>query len=234
MLGNQNHIQENVKKTQDKISYYARKYQRPTPQLLAVSKRQSVNKIRLAYESGIRIFGENYLQDALEKIKCLPEIDNWHFIGKVQSNKIKQIAKNFQWVHTLVSIEHAKKLNLYAEMYKKIICVCIQINIDNDQNKSGVLLEHDSLLKLIHLVSKQCTYLKLRGLMCILAKSGNCNNYYRSFCKLSNIKDRLIRTCHIKLDTLSMGMSEDLEAAVAAGSTLVRVGKAIFEESSLT
>jgi pyridoxal phosphate enzyme (YggS family) len=224
-------IKSNIKKVHDNIISYSRKHNSLVPKILAISKGRSIEEIQYAFEAGIEMFGENYLQEALKKIKYLPEIKSWHFTGKIQSNKLKKIAENFHWVHTLSDINHAKKLNKYAKEYKRIVNVCIQINIDADENKSGILSLSSGISSLeffVQIILKYLTQLNIRGLMCILEKSGDYERQYTSFYALKKLKDRLEKNLNIKLDTLSMGMSKDVEAAIATKSTIVRIGESIF------
>ncbi len=221
-------IKKNINAIQDRIKLYANKYDRPQPLLLAVSKKQSIEKIHYAHMAGLNEFAESYLQEALEKIRALPEIPCWHFIGQLQSNKLKDIATHFNWVHTLTNTKHAKKLNEYARLHDKVINICIQVNIDKDENKGGIAPDGDALQHLALFVLQHCPALKLRGLMCILAKNESYAHQYQSFCSLNKLKGLVEETCHYKLDTLSIGMSQDLEAAIAAGSSVLRVGSAIF------
>lgn len=188
--------------------------------LLAVSKKQSVEKIREAFNAGQKNFGENYLQEALEKQNALRDLTiEWHFIGTIQSNKTKLIAENFDWVHSVNKLSIAKKLNSYRSAHLKPLNVCIEINIDAETTKSGANAE--SIFELSQHIAA-LKHLKLRGLMIIPQKSSN-----DAFQKTAELQQQLIRKGFL-LDTLSMGMSGDFEAAIAAGSTFVRIGTAIF------
>ena len=191
--------------------------------LLAVSKKQSSEKIREAYHAGQTRFAENYLQEALQKQRDLTDLDiEWHFIGTIQSNKTKLIAQQFEWVHSVDRLSIAEKLNRHCESLKKTLNICIEINIDIEQTKSGVLLQ-DVIDLAKNIVALK--HLKLRGLMVIPKK----DNPLLAFQKTAALQQKLI--LHgMKLDTLSMGMSNDFEAAIAAGSTIVRIGTAIFGE----
>lgn len=188
--------------------------------LLAVSKKQSAEKIREAFHAGQKSFGENYLQEALEKQNALRDLNiEWHFIGTIQSNKAKLIAKNFDWVHSVSRLSVAKKLNDYRPAHLKPLNICIEINIDDETTKSGATAE--SIFELCQNIAglKQ---LKLRGLMIIPQKLS-----VDAFQKTAALHKVLIARGFL-LDTLSMGMSADFEDAIAAGSTIVRIGTAIF------
>lgn len=189
--------------------------------LLAVSKKQSAEKIREAYLAGQKYFGENYVQEAIKKQSELSDLNiEWHFIGKIQSNKIKLIAKHFDWVHSVDKFSTAEKLNHQCELLNKKLNICIQVNIDNEKTKSGVLPKDVfELAKKITALS----HLTLCGLMIIPAQGT------KGAPGMALLQQQLIQQ-GFKLDTLSMGMSADFEAAIAAGSTIVRIGTAIFGE----
>lgn len=191
--------------------------------LLAVSKNQSIEKMREAYEAGQCAFGENYAQEAIQKQNALSDLKiEWHFIGNIQSNKTKLIAQHFNWVHSVNKLVTAEKLNRYREGFTSPLNICIEVNIDAEKTKSGALPED------IFELAKNITQLKnltLRGLMVIPEK----NNARDAFFKTAQLQQQLIQA-GFALDTLSMGMSHDFEAAIEAGSTLVRIGTAIFGE----
>lgn len=193
-------------------------------QLVAVSKTKPVSDILQAYDAGQTHFGENYVQEAVEKIKALADKDiEWHFIGSIQGNKAELIAQNFSWVHTIDSVRHAKLLGQYRSNMPPLN-VCIQVNINNEPSKSGVFAHE--VMDLAHQI-KLIPNLKLRGLMAIPKSS----NYFEEQCnsaKALHILMRLLTNRGFELDTLSIGMSHDLEAAIAEGATLVRVGTDIF------
>ena len=208
------------------IKKNAQQYQRADDiQLLAVSKRHPVEAIQTAFQSGQRAFGENYVQELVEKAQTLSNLDiSWHFIGPLQSNKTKHIAEVANWVHTIDRFKIAQRLNDQRPEGLPPLSVCIQINISGETSKSGV-----SPSKLEELASKvaKLPHLRLRGLMVIPAPSDNFNSQRATFEKVSKIKDTLNQQGY-KLDTLSMGMSGDMEAAIAEGATIVRIGTAIF------
>ncbi|NQY64484.1 MAG: YggS family pyridoxal phosphate-dependent enzyme [Alteromonadaceae bacterium] len=190
--------------------------------LLAVSKTKPASMIEQAYQAGQREFGESYLQESIEKVqqlKHLPDIC-WHFIGPIQSNKTRQIAENFSWVHSIDRIKIATRLNEHRSSQNTPLKVCIQVNISNEQTKSGV--STDELAELTKVID-QCSNLELRGLMAIPQK----NAERAAFDKMYQLFNQLKQT-HPQMDTLSMGMSGDMQDAIAAGSTMVRVGTAIF------
>jgi PLP dependent protein len=198
-------------------------------QLLAVSKTFAADAVVEAAKAGQRSFGENYLQEALDKMQevqvLLPDVDlEWHFIGPIQSNKTRQIAENFSWVHAVDREKIALRLSEQRPAGKAPINVCIQVNISGEASKSGVLPADASPL------AKQIVALKglkLRGLMAVPEATDNPLEQRRAFSQLRQLKQQ-IEAQGIPLDTLSMGMSGDMHAAIAEGSTMVRIGSAIF------
>lgn len=198
-------------------------------QLLAVSKKHDVQAIRAAYVAGQRHFGENYVQEALEKMAQLKDLDiSWHLIGALQSNKTAEVAENFAWVHSVDRLKIAQRLSKQRPADLAPLNICLQVNIDNQQTKSGCGVDEvESLVKEILLLPSVC----LRGLM-IIPQAGNS----QAFVQLANLRQQLLATIPNLspqvFDTLSMGMSEDLEVAISAGSTMVRVGTAIFGQRS--
>lgn len=198
-------------------------------QLIAVSKTKPVEDIRAAYDAGQRDFGENYLQDALPKIEALNEsvINNkakWHFIGPIQSNKTRQIAEYFDWVQSIDRVKIAKRLNDQRPNDMNPLNVCIQINLDEEVSKSGVSF-HDAKVLASQII--QMPKLCLRGLMFIPAPQPNEDSRLTSCQRACAIFDAL-KNDYPQMDTLSLGMSADLEQAIAAGSTMVRIGTDIF------
>ncbi|MCK0165181.1 YggS family pyridoxal phosphate-dependent enzyme [Marinobacter sp. S6332] len=201
--------------------------------LLAVSKTRSADELREAVAAGQRAFGENYLQEALEKIEALSgltEID-WHFIGPIQSNKTRQIASTFSWVHSVDRLKVARRLSEQRETGLPPLNICLQVNINNEQSKSGC--QPDELPTLIEEIS-QLPGLTLRGLMAIPDPEQTESALRESFRKLANTLKKLRQDYPEAgpLDTLSMGMSGDLEMAIAEGATWVRIGTAVFGERS--
>jgi len=193
-------------------------------QLLAVSKGQDEKKIEEVFEVGQKLFGENYVQEAIEKQKKLVHLDiKWHFIGPIQSNKCKLIAENFSWVHSVDRIKVANKLN-DAISEKSLINVCIQVNISNEDSKSGLKInEIDSLAEHINTLDK----LTLRGLMAIPTNTSDDEILRNEYKQLKVIYENL-RNKYASVDTLSMGMSNDYLLAIENGSNLVRIGSKIF------
>lgn len=193
-----------------------------TVELLAVSKTFGVDAIRAAAVAGQQAFGESYVQEALVKIAALTDLSlTWHFIGPLQRNKTRVIAEHFDWVHSVDRAIIARRLNDARPVALPPLNVCLQVNISGEVSKSGV--SPADLPALVEAVA-QLPRLKLRGLMAIPAPSANVDQQHAQFRLLRQLRDRL----DVPLDTLSMGMSDDLEAAIAEGATLVRVGSAIF------
>ena len=197
--------------------------------LLVVSKSQSVKNIEEAYDAGQRLFGENYLQEALEKIQQInkPKIE-WHFIGPIQSNKCKLIAENFSWVQSIDRIKVASRINEYRESMPPIN-VCIQINISNELSKSGVQPHN---LKAFINEMKSFRNLKLRGIMSIPSNTNSPDKLSEEFMELRKLYEE-IKFSDPAIDTLSMGMSNDYLIAVKYGATLIRVGSGIFGSREL-
>ncbi len=220
-------IAENIEAIGDKLLEYQALYQRPAGSvtLLAVSKRQNSESIRTAYAAGCRDFGENYLQEALGKIEDLRDLDLiWHFIGPLQSNKTRAIAENFQWVHSVDRQKLAIRLSEQRDSSQTPLNICIQINLSNEASKSGVSLDDaEELCRFIDSLPG----LRLRGLMAIPAPLEGLEAQRQCFRPLHKEFERL-RLNFPTMDTLSIGMSTDFEAAIAEGSTLVRIGTAIF------
>ncbi|MCB8745991.1 YggS family pyridoxal phosphate-dependent enzyme [Rhodoferax sp. U2-2l] len=193
--------------------------------LLAVSKTFPAEAVQAAYDAGQTAFGENYIQEAVQKITALRHLPLvWHCIGPIQSNKTRLVAEHFDWVHTVDRLKIAQRLSEQRPAHLPPLQVCIQVNIDGGPTKSGVA--PDDVLALARAVS-QLPHLQLRGLMCIPEPAAD----FVAECAVFQLARTLfddLNASGLALDTLSMGMSADLEAAVASGSTLVRVGSAIF------
>ncbi|WP_180125966.1 YggS family pyridoxal phosphate-dependent enzyme [Rhodoferax sp. BLA1] len=193
--------------------------------LLAVSKTFGTDAIQAAYAAGQTWFGENYIQEAVQKItelRALPLV--WHCIGPIQSNKSRLVAEHFDWVHTVDRLKIAERLSEQRPAHLAPLQVCLQVNVDGGPTKSGVRPEE--ALALAQAVA-QLPQLRLRGLMCIPDPAPDFEAECTLFTRARDLFDAL-KNAGLELDTLSMGMSADLEAAVASGSTLVRVGSAIF------
>jgi len=195
--------------------------------LLAVSKTFGADAVAAALACGQQAFGENYVQEALDKIAAVPDSRLvWHYIGPIQSNKTRVIAENFDWVHSVDRAKIAERLAAARPAHLPPLQICIQVNIGGEDTKSGVAPADTAALA--HAVAA-LPRLKLRGLMAIPPPSEDPAQQRRYFAALRELKEQLARDGSA-LDTLSMGMSADLEAAIAEGATLVRVGTAIFGE----
>ena len=194
--------------------------------LLAVSKTWPAEAVREAAQAGQRDFGENYVQEAVEKIEALADLDlAWHFIGPLQSNKTRQIANRVQWVHSVDRLKIAQRLSEQRDPALPPLNVCLQVNVSGEASKSGI--SPAELPELAEAVAG-LPNLKLRGLMGIPEPTEDEALLRSRFQLLKTLKDELSAKLHLELDTLSMGMSSDMELAIAEGSTLVRVGTAIF------
>lgn len=193
--------------------------------LLAVSKTKPSEDIAAAYQSGQRHFGENYLQEALRKQQELGAYDiTWHFIGPIQSNKTKPLAAHFDWVHSVDSLKIAERLSAQRPSGLLPLNICLQVNISDEQSKSGITL--DELPPLCEQVAK-LPNLKLRGVMAIPAPQQDFEQQRQPYKALYQAVAKLGRP---ELDTFSFGMTGDLKAAIAEGSTIVRIGTALFGE----
>ncbi|MBJ7539435.1 YggS family pyridoxal phosphate-dependent enzyme [Marinomonas transparens] len=195
-------------------------------QLLAVSKTKPVTAIEAAYQAGQRLFGENYVQEAVEKRQTLSHLTDveWHFIGPIQSNKSRLIAENMDWVHTIDREKIARRLSEQRPVTFPPLNVCIQLNISGEESKAGI--ELSQLNALVELV-RQLPNLCLRGLMAIPAPQQSEAQQCAIYEPLAHAFLELSKTDSM-IDTLSIGMSGDMPAAIASGSTMVRVGTAIF------
>lgn len=193
--------------------------------LLAVSKAQSAEVIRQAYQAGIDRMGENYLQEALEKQQQLTDLAlEWHFIGPIQSNKTQAIAQHFAWVQSVDRIKIAQRLNDARPATMPALQICIQVNISGEASKSGA---EESQLSAIAEAVSTLPRLKLRGLMAIPAPTNDNALQHQQFKQVKQCYDRLIAQGY-DLDTLSMGMTDDYLAAIAEGATLIRIGSGLF------
>jgi pyridoxal phosphate enzyme (YggS family) len=193
--------------------------------VLAVSKTRPAGDIRAVHALGLSDFGESYLQEALPKVEALQDLDlTWHFIGPIQSNKTREIAAHFDWVHSVHREKIARRLHEQRPEGLPPLQVCLQVNISGEDSKSGVTTE--ALPELAQAVLGM-PRLQLRGLMAIPAAATVFSEQRAAFCRLREAFEQL-RTLAPSMDTLSMGMSADLEAAILEGATMVRVGTAIF------
>lgn len=212
-----------------RIAAAEQKYQRPhgSVTLLPISKQQPIASIIALNQCGLQRFGENRVQEALTKIYALASHQlEWHFVGAVQTNKTKEIATNFAWLHSLASINAANRLNAQRPAKLPPLNVCIQVNVGSEPQKHGI-----TPAKLTRLAAAiaELPRLQLRGLMCIPPLTTNFSQQRKYFAQLRELFEKL-QTNHYAIDTLSMGMSADLEAAIAEGSTMVRIGTALFGE----
>jgi len=220
-------IRDNLQTIGANIKKAEKRYHRAenSVQLLAVSKRHTVEKIKQAYDVGQHAFGENYVQELLEKKQQLEELDiEWHFIGPLQSNKTRKIAEAADWVHTIDRLKIAQRLNDQRPVELAPLNVCIQINISHEESKSGIPTDE---LKGLAEAIVELPRLKLRGLMVIPAPQPSMEKQREVFRQVYKQKQNLIQS-GFEIDTLSMGMSDDMEAAIAEGATIVRIGTAIF------
>lgn len=193
--------------------------------MLAVSKGQSIEKIREAYDAGQQLFGENYLQEALIKMTALSDVHiEWHFIGPIQSNKTRKIAEHFSWVHSVDNLKTAQRLNDQRPAHLPPLNICLEVNISHEISKSGIAPPQTKSLATTCLSLPR---LRLRGLMAIPAPQIDFQQQRAAFHLLAELFHAL-RGDGIPLDTLSMGMSDDFEAAIAEGSTIIRLGTAVF------
>ena len=197
----------------------------PDIRVVAVSKNQPIEKIEVAYAQGARDFGENYLQEAEDKIFKCPQDIRWHFIGALQSNKTRKVAKLFHWVQTVDRLKIAHRLSEQRPKNLPPLNICLQVNVDQEPQKAGCLPEQ--CLPLAQAISK-LPRLKLRGIM-IIPKSQPEPELRQSFQKASELFNHLKKS-GLEVDTLSMGMSQDYPIAIEHGCTMVRIGTAIFRE----
>jgi hypothetical protein len=224
---NQQLLRDNIAKLLQRVRLSAEKSQRRDSDILvlAVSKTRSAADMRAAQACGLLEFGESYLQEALQKMPELEDLDlTWHFIGPIQSNKTRPIAEHFDWVHSIDRGKIARRLSEQRPPDMAPLQVCVQVNISGETSKSGATLED-----LPQLVREIITLpqLQLRGLMAIPAATGDPQLQRQSFARLRTALGQL-QLIAPAMDTLSMGMSGDIEAAIAEGATIVRVGTAIF------
>jgi hypothetical protein len=224
-------ISENLQLVQHRIATSAQAAGRdPTSiTLLAVSKTFDAQAVLTAAQAGQRAFGENYVQEAIDKILVTRELNpnlqlEWHFIGPIQSNKTRQIAEHFDWVHSVDRMKIAQRLSEQRPADMPPLQICLQVNVSGEATKSG--LEPDALLELAREVNA-LPNLRLRGLMAIPEPTEDVEQQRAAFAKLRLMQNDL-QAVGIPTDTLSMGMSADMDAAIAEGATIVRIGTAIF------
>ena len=220
-------VTENLRKIRDLLAETAENAgrSRDSVKLLAVSKKQPVNAILEAVSAGQTDFGENQVQEGIDKITEIadPEI-TWHFIGHVQTNKTRPVAEHFSWVHSVDRLKVARRLSEQRPESLGDLNVCVQVNVDDEASKSGASLDEaaDLAAAIVDLPR-----LRLRGLMCLPAIREDFEEQRQPFRRLRELGDQL-RSAGMPIDTLSMGMSDDYRAAIYEGSTIVRIGTAVF------
>lgn len=216
-----------LRRVQQRILTSEQRFQRPpgSVSLLAVSKAKPARLVREAAEAGQAAFGENYVQEAVAKIDALQDLElHWHFIGPVQSNKTRVIAARFLWVHSVDRLKIARRLSLQRSGEMPPLNVCLQVNVSGESSKSGVT--PDALMPLALAVA-DLPHLRLRGLMAIPRYAADFDAQRAAF-RAVRAAFEALNAQGLALDTLSMGMTNDMEAAIAEGATLVRIGTAIF------
>jgi pyridoxal phosphate enzyme (YggS family) len=222
-------VTENFRKIQDLLAKAATDAGRPADhiRLLAVSKKKPLEAILAAASIGQRDFGENFVQEGINKIAACGRDDLiWHFIGHLQANKTRAVAENFQWVHTVDRLKIARRLSQQRPEGRADLNICIEVNVDAEESKSGV-----SPAELPNLAAAiaELPRLRLRGLMCLPAIRSDVDEQRKPFAALRSMSESL-QASGLTLDTLSMGMSADYAAAIQEGATIVRIGTALFGE----
>ncbi len=220
-------IEKNLAAVRDKISRYAQAYQRQPEDitLLAVSKTKPVAEIEIALAAGQHDFGENYVQEAEQKILALRDKSiTWHFIGPIQSNKTRRISELFDWVHSVDRFKIARRLSEQRPSELPALNILLQVNIENEPSKAGIGV--DQILPLAQKIA-DLPRVRLRGLMAIPAIHSDFEQQRKPLAQMFHAWQQLQQQCG-DCDTLSMGMSADMQAAIAEGATLVRIGTAIF------
>ena len=220
-------VTENFRKIQDLLAKAAADAGRSAEQirLLAVSKKKPAEAVLEAYAAGQRDFGENFVQEGLEKIAAVDRDDaTWHFIGHLQSNKTKDVAQHFQWVHTIDRLKIARRLSAQRPSDAADLNVCIEVNIDAEPSKSGVAAAQVADLAT---AVAALPHLRLRGLMCLPAIRHDFAEQRQPYARLRALMASLNES-GMQMDTLSMGMTADYAAAIQEGATIIRIGTAIF------
>lgn len=221
-------ISQNLATISQQIQQYCQQANRPeqSVKLLAVSKTKPISAIAEAIEAGQRAFGENYVQEGIEKIQYFAENDTleWHFIGLLQSNKTRVVAEHFDWVQTIDRLKIAQRLSEQRPEHLPVLNVLIQINISDEASKSGISAKE--MLELATQIS-QLPRLKLRGLMAIPKPESEPEQQKIALAQMNGLFLQL-QSQFEGIDTLSMGMSDDMPSAIECGSTMVRIGTAIF------
>ncbi len=223
-------VSNSIARVRERIAVAARAAGRDPAeiQLVAVAKTRSADEIRDAVLAGVPDIGENYVDEALPKIEALTDcVARWHFIGAVQSNKTRRIATRFDWVHTVDRPKIARRLSEQRDANAAPLNVLLQVNVDEEPQKAGASV--DGLSELAHYVAS-LPRLNLRGLMAIPRETADLEKRRASFRRLAKLFEELRPVEPNQWDTLSMGMSDDFEIAIAEGATLVRIGTAIFGE----
>ncbi|QCI26949.1 YggS family pyridoxal phosphate-dependent enzyme [Buchnera aphidicola (Thelaxes californica)] len=222
-----NIIEKNIIKIKKKIIKYTQKYNRNIQniKILAVSKNRNIQEIEKAFYLGQTCFGENYIQEAIKKIHNISLNIQWHFIGKIQSNKIHIISKKFSWCHSVTTERHAYLLNKYRSNLEKPLNILIQINMDAEVNKNGILIKN--IFNIAHCLTK-FKKIKLRGIMVFPYIRNNIKDQIVIYKKINLIFNKLKKNFP-SINTLSLGTTQDMEASIASGSTLLRIGKGLFE-----
>jgi pyridoxal phosphate enzyme (YggS family) len=222
-------VTENLPKIRNLLAIAAAEAGRDadTVRLLAVTKKQPLDSVLAAAALGQRDFGENTVQEGLEKVLATADEDLiWHFIGHLQSNKTRAVAENFDWVHTIDKLKIARRLSQQRPAELGPLNVCLQVNIDDEPSKSGA--RADELPELASACS-ELPNIRLRGLMCLPAIRDEFEAQREPFAKLRHLAETLLAS-GLSLDTLSMGMTADYRAAIFEGATIVRIGTALFGE----
>ena len=222
-------VTENLRKIRDLLAISAVEAERDpeTVKLLAVTKKQPLDKILAAASLGQRDFGENTVQEGLDKIRATAESGlTWHFIGHLQTNKTRAVAENFDWVHSIDKLKVAKRLSQQRPAALPSLNVCLQVNIDKEPGKSGVSIDE---MPELAAACMELPQIRLRGLMCLPRIRLEFEDQRRPFARLRQLAGTL-RDMGIDTDTLSMGMSADFRAAIFEGATIVRIGTALFGE----
>ena len=219
--------EQRLRKVRNEIAQAEARYHRNphSVRLIGVAKVHSADAIRAAVAAGLRDIGESYVQEALIKQRDLRDLPiTWHFIGHIQSNKTRDIAANFDWVQSVDRMKVAQRLSNHRPTHRGDLNVCLQLNLQREVTKSGFI---ESEIEQAAASISQLPNLRLRGLMAIPQLTPDFDEQRRTFAKIRAVYERL-RSANPVLDTLSMGMSADMEAAIAEGATMVRIGTALF------
>jgi len=219
-----NSIQENINKIKQNIPNYVT--------IIAVSKFQPIEKIQSAYDAGHRDFGENYVQEMVDKYQLLPKDIHWHFIGHLQTNKVKYIVPFVHLIHSVDSLKLLKEINKQAEKNQRVVSCLLQIHIAEEETKFG-LSSQEALDILSSEEVKSFQFIKIKGLMGMATNTNNTEQIKKEFLSLKSIFDQFKNTFHIpnvQFEILSMGMSNDYPLAIECGSNAIRIGTLIFGE----